>query len=873
MRTAILIAVFAILLIAGCLQKIGAGSSQYLQDYRTGLQRVAVYSPNQTEECRQGSCVCMVCVNISRTFFTWWNSLAGGYCYFEKNCTPQKLTEIQGNNVSSSDTTRHFMFGQGPGFGSYASANTYCLNRLGMAVQWLIGSNFSAYMKPDPVRTMCFLQKDVIPVYILYSNGSDVNVTRARDIGHILGRERDKSLTFLAAGAGPVGPVVVVTEMNFDISKADLVAQQVRAIDDECNKDRSSNKINCFIAVAPKLNDFAALDAVMRSLGTDANKVDLVAFGVDQHYANTCSGPAIVQQALNFSQYSLYNLSKPTIIPYVLFDTVGTDAGRTCNWSESTMLSAYGSFDPIAINALQKSGVIGIAPYAFNATGGGGVTNPLNCTDCGVGKNAARLRYWYSSCQSFNNLSSRGAINPAAGLAILFGNESGTICNANADLSSVLLGTSYSGRDIMSPAQQDARAPLPLAFKCDACLLANASRPANTIFPSLGNIAPINNSFYCTAFPEIDEWASARNLDPMLVRAFVLTESGFNPCSAAKVCSKACLDSACTPGCFPADLSGNSECYSKAYDEMSDPRTGNESCNSNLSSGFPPIYINNQIAFRWCAVGLMQSLEPPYTFWPANYHPEGVNGDFFDVTERSGFWSAYFSGSSTNDTRIPAFDLARACDQYFNPFIPGDSICVGTAKMESMLRSAQAWIDAHRDQLGWQAADYDRDRLFAAYIAGNMYAGFWGSSSRAADHPRCSSSQSNGDCWAYGFSQSRLVNDTYCASSNGSSDSRCENGHPKVGPNQNRPVDCYGFTDFFAYVDKCEKPYLSRQVDPGLGKLKAFLGLSAGCANNACPDVRLTATATETAIPPGGTAEIPLGNSSNSSGIPPPSGH
>jgi hypothetical protein len=860
-----------LIVLAGCLQRLGTGSSVFTSEYRSGLSPVALYTPNQSEECRVGTCWCMVCVNETpdglptSDFLPFWSNLDGGYCYFNKNCTSQVFSDIMGDRVNPNDGIRHFMVGQGPSFGSYAVANRYCSDRLSMSVQWLLGSNVSLYPKPDPVRTMCYLEKDVIPVYVLYSNGTNISISRSREIGRILGNDRDDSLKYVTSG--PVGPVVVITEMNYDISKVSQVAQQVRAIDDECNHNRGSNQINCFIAVAPKFNDFQALDALMNELGTDRNRVDLIAYGVDYRYADTCDGPRILEQAINFSSYALYNWSKPTIIPYVMFDSAGTDRRGTCNWTEARLVTAYGNFFP-NINILQKKGLIGMAPYAWNSTGAFGITNPLNCTDCAIAKNEGRLRSWYSGCQYFTNITSRGESVAGPSLGIYFGNESGSVCNANADLHSIVLGTSFAGRDIMQPQTNPTRPPATLVFKCDACLLQNSSRPPEQIFPSLAT-GSVNGTLQCEGFPEIDEWASIRNLDPMLVRAFVLTESGFNPCSAAKVCSQACIASGCTPGCFPADLTGNSECYGKAYNEMYDPAG---TCNGNLTPGNEPVYLpadGGRPSFRWCALGLMQSLEPPYTFWPANYHPDGVNGPYFDVIQNSGFYQGYVQGNSSNDTRIPAFDMARACNPRFNPFLPSDSVCVGTAKMEQMFVSARGWINTNRGLLNWGAADEDKDSLFAAYIVGNMYAGFWGSTARSASHPHpCSSSTSNGDCWALHFSQSWSVNATYCQSADGQADSeRCKDGQPRKEP----PEYCYGYTDFLEFVKDCEAPFASRPVDPGRGKVEAYLRLLNGCASNFCPEDRRLSQILNISLPSSGTFDRPPNGTNSSGGGPPPS--
>ncbi|MEW6723017.1 MAG: hypothetical protein AB1324_07170, partial [Candidatus Micrarchaeota archaeon] len=310
-RAAAILAVLAVLVLAGCLQRLGAGSRQFEEQYRGNLTFHAL--SDVPPECRMGSCWCMVCKNGTNIFGPL-NNLIGGYCYWEKNCTPERTAILNNRSQNPDFTIRHFMIGQGPSFGDFSVANTYCSDRLSMSVQWLLGSNESGYTLPDAQRSMCFLSKDVVPVYILYSNGTNISESRARRIGEILGTQGD-DFWLGRLSSGPVGPVVVVTEMNFNASQASLVADQVVAIDDACNgADRAANRIRCFIAVAPKINDFQALDAVMNALSTRGalNRVDLVAYGIDGKYVRGCNGPEVRQQALNFSSYALYNWSKPT---------------------------------------------------------------------------------------------------------------------------------------------------------------------------------------------------------------------------------------------------------------------------------------------------------------------------------------------------------------------------------------------------------------------------------------------------------------------------------------------------------------------------------------------------------------------------------
>ncbi len=286
----------------------------------------------------------------------------------------------------------------------------------------------------------------------------------------------------------------------------------------------------------------------------------------------------------------------------------------------------------------------------------------------------------------------------------------------------------------------------------------------------------------------------------MLVRAFALTQSNLDNCTAAKMCRAGFEEGTCFgPG------PGKDEGYDVALDEMHDPAGTCQFANSSGTSA-PD--------WRWLAFGVLQTLEPPYTFWPAAYHPDGVDGQYFDVFERSGLSSGLDFGE------------ARACNPRFNPFNQEDSVCLGTSKLERLYRAARAWIRSHRAQLGIAENDTRGEERMSIYVLGNMYSGLWGSRTRSADHPRCSSSTNNGECWAYGFSQSAAVNDAYCNSGAGGGDTqRCSSGRPARNP----PSMCNGDTDFIQYVRDCELPFLPWARDGGAAVLRVYQDLKSRC--------------------------------------------
>jgi hypothetical protein len=327
-----------------------------------------------------------------------------------------------------------------------------------------------------------------------------------------------------------------------------------------------------------------------------------------------------------------------------------------------------------------------------------------------------------------------------------------------------------------------------------------------------------------------------RNLDPMFVRAIVYTEApNMDPCSAAKVCSKSCIDKSCTTKCFGRDGSGNSECYSKGYTFMKDPRTdtakGSEACT--FENAAPSDITDAPIDWKWCGLGLMQNIEPPYTFWPDNYVPAGKDNPYKDVFTKSGFGHGT---TVADDTYYPQLDAAQSCDKEYNPFNVGDSLCLGTLKLERMVRQGYKWIEDHSEQLGFTdtGKDTEKAKVFAYYIAANMYTGWWHANTRdesksAFAFPTCASGASNGQCWTSAFYDSRQVTDDYCIQ-NPDDTIKCQNGHPYDNP----PYHCYGYTDFVKFVRNCYDPFDYRP-DSGANKTSTYYWFNNGCSNSFCP--------------------------------------
>lgn len=833
-RAAILLAIVAALVIAGCIHRTAGASSPYVQEYKDSLRWNA---PELPEECRSGKCWCFVCKNGTNVFGPM-KSLVGGYCYFEKNCNGTAVDFLE-NASSGSLDLRRMMVGQGPSFADFANAQPYCAYGMNLAAQWLVGDNSTPYSLPSAQTAMCYLSKDVLPMYILYSNGTNINISRTRDIARVLGTE-GKNYWMGRLSSGPVGPVIVVTEIDYNISKANLVADQVRAINDECNSQSSNNRTNgtyCMVAVAPKIGDYAALEAVLSQVG---DEVDFVAFGVNSHYLDSCDAGKMNDQILAFSTYALYNWSKPSIIPYIMFEPDTPDKSNTCTWTEDRVLDGYRFFFPDGIMELSKRGVSGIAAYTFNGTSSP-ASNPLRCKNCDSASSQARLQAWYAGCQAYVNVSGK-AQHKSPGTAILFSNESGGSCgiqNENADFLTSFSYGSVGDRSILDPQPPKLADPLPVLYRCDECLFMNTS--VATVYDFGPRITGTPSDTECNSFPEITRWAGTRNLDPMLVRAFIGRESNFDQCAVARVCKENYDDAMCF-GHYPSDRTRSllkDECYDIGYDQMSDPDGVCTGSKFNPDSGSSPDW-------RYCGLGMAQVIEPPWTFWPSTHHPDGINGQYYDVYSRAGL------------SRQASLGAARACNDKFNPFNVGDAMCLGTWKMETNMKRAKNWVRSNAAAFNLTFSEIDggsdRARLLEAYISAHMYAGDWDSAVSASllsAKPLCimtvydpsytnpvtgshERAVTNGECWTDSFRESRRYGTAYCQSDAGREDSdRCSNGAPIQRPAEGI---CWGYTDFPKFVRQCRAGYLPIGYDRAAEKMRYFLWYTMNCSSSFCPD-------------------------------------
>jgi|GEM_PF-2639585 len=711
----------AVLLLSGCIQQVG-GFQTFSKGYAENLNWEEIASP--AKECQLGNCSCMVCKK-GPSIWPVFSSLAGGYCKFDNECNRTRfmdyLNTSSSRNLSSNYSIRSFMIGQGPSFADYAAANTLCNDKLSMAVQWLIGGPQKPYDDVDPNRAICLLDKSVLPVYILYSNGENIDISKTEQIAYTLGNEG--TLIRAAQKNGPVGPVVIVTEMDFNSSNAtivDGVANQVDTINSWCNdwSDPNDPKIYCFVGIAPKIGDYEGLNKVMDKLERkytkeELSKFVLLAYGLNSHYANaSCNGNRMLFEAKAFSQYARNNYSIASIIPYVLIDVGQPDASGTCNWTEVEAVNTYNSIFSNGIAMLMKYGVIGIALYSPDASS---FSNPLNCVNCGVMRSDMLKRAWFGNCQKYTTTKYNGSTTLAIPDPLIrFPNNNAADCGGGEDQvmpSFYLHSRDFSGEilDILNPKTPNLDSKQAEQYwTCSSCI--SERRNLTDVFKNTGGSSVLgkgmnpnqkisNNavkrgiSDVCSNYSELDYYASRFNVDPMLVRALVATESGFDKCAVSKA-----LASGITPAGQCSDaVPGN---YMIGYEYIEDPEGDCKfekikSVTQNDEDVLPCTYV---------AFGLMQVLESPYTFWDEKNENH-----------------KYFEDAKVNGRKEDIAGANATCGSTFNPFNVSNAACWGTAKLAKFIQESER--DARAVALN--KSDPDEVNTLKALIGVYKYKGLW----------------------------------------------------------------------------------------------------------------------------------------------------
>mgnify|MGYP005624870775 CR=1 FL=1 len=221
------LAVFALLIVAGlalsgCLQDPG--------DYGGAMIEA---SPKVISSF---DCTCFLCTNSTGSWWKelrWWrNELTDGACFFKEECTLAFLTSYFDDNEKN--YVREFGIGQGGSYTEFEEANLRCNFGVDYVIKVLYAKGRAPFyekqggwlFKDDTKEgstIMCALEKGVIPIYVIYTEGTYL--------------ESDWIREFMKE-ASIEGPVFVTPEAMFDESVAEDIKGQIDAIYDGCGSER-----------------------------------------------------------------------------------------------------------------------------------------------------------------------------------------------------------------------------------------------------------------------------------------------------------------------------------------------------------------------------------------------------------------------------------------------------------------------------------------------------------------------------------------------------------------------------------------------------------------------------------------------------------
>lgn len=892
---------FIMIFAAGCVDMIGGGRA-YGEFWSSSIDNsVAIYDPDDVGVCGNVECHAMVCENRSGFFSSVFPSFVGGNCHFENLAGEAPVDDAEQRMELSRQTfnelihgerenagIRTFMIGIGPNFGEFGEANRWCNNRMTMAVQWLVGDEDLAYPNADPGRAICFLDKNTVPLYVLYSSGN-LDDEKVNSAGLIAETLYEGGGTFTGrALPGPVGPVIITTEMDADLTDPqvrDYVLRQAAAIKGNC-PDGADGEVYCMVALGSRLNDYEGLGATLDD--PRADNIDLVAFGINSRRAISCNFNNLYLDAQDFSRFAWYEHDKPTVMPYILFDSAGDVFDETgdivCSWSEGEMIRGYNAFFP-NLPAFKDSGVIGAAAYDFNTTWVGVSANadPLGCDSCSLGRNRERLASWFSGCQRTTGIyrvddDCNGCDDPdppdccegnfaqTPGIPLVLPNQSGGGCNFGDQWDFIMnfrYGTGASN-SFSDPDTGELQGPMPKLISCDACMNENINfpyaddLPTFTIadegternrFGSFPGVSPETAAAFpdlngkditCTAYSELNYWAGVRNIDPMYVRAVAMTESGLDPCSTA--CSP--KPDTTRAGCIP----GN---YGKGYNFMEDP---SGQCDDRIEEKTPPgADPGDDPDYRVMGLGMMQVLNAPFTFWPdeycdeenrplgcgsnSNYYYDAVEGRDIDEEDRQDLLDRsedFWGPSGDEDEEIT--------ERYTGPGRNRAVIDIETVKSQCG-NTFNPYDPADAACLGTYIIELDLLTANAIISRGIRRHGDIFGVSRDADRRRVLQYYiashlyfgSWNNWWIDEFDDRKGWTDAQCVDALGlgyDTEACHDVGDMKE---EAAPGGCWGTNSLIDYIHRCGR---YGKNDPGYNKLgyyRALVDRENGCDNAACP--------------------------------------
>ena len=697
MRSAVigLSLLFALAFLAGCISMTNVKLEDKLKSTDLTVAKYADASDPNSVVCKEVEgdkpCWCMLCQNHT-TFLSripllssiFGPSLKQGDCWF-KECNYKSyndvVTALANDNVESALFPRVLMFGAGPSFSSTALATRYCGYSLQIATKWMIGKNNLPPVPPSSSRAECWLDRDILPLYIYYTAGKTIDAQATQKIAERLDTD---------SKGNKVGPVMVTTELAFD--GTDPVA--VGKVKEQITELRKCKK--CLVVLAidvdtskPDANKrrMDALAAIFGPPGSptqayspnQAHKdVNIVGFGFRANDYPACNVETVVGDNYIFSRDVMRAYSKPTIWLYA-GASEGKNADGKCTWDAAKVHRFYQNIFALQ-QGMASSGIVGVSFYEFvDGTG------PLPCTQgegCKFGllnadgtQKHPQLNTWSTLCNTF------GTVQVSRPPLIFSKNTFGYVCDIHKGDQMY----DYVSREVNSnlglkndPVHIEDPKP---GYSCgEIC-------PSDNAMPNPGAYDEVAGKVFssaqnCEKFPEIDLKADDLDVSAIFFKAMIEKESGFDPAVVS------CVEE------------GNMECNPYGY---TIPKLCQFAGRPDNCAHVLPQYGGGQACpsgMKPCAYGLAQCKDYPGGYYTSNYPTESF-------PQRTQF-TADCGGNN------------------YDPFNAGDSICCGLNVFRYDLEQAQTFLNpAHWAELSkCDNGLKEADRGWATYfIAASLYNG------------------------------------------------------------------------------------------------------------------------------------------------------
>lgn len=487
---------------------------------RFGLKDSSVFKYSQPSEyvCTAlpvaEPCMMMRCRNNSNwvtgvllsAFFD--TTLSGGQCEF-KACNAQTYNDSLGNRHDSW-WNRVFMLGTGPGFSSNDRANLYCNYSMQLAPKWLHSKGLPPSV-PDPLRAKCWVTRNILPLYMYYSEGTAIN---------------EQATAAIAKGMDGAGPVMITTEVNVDgtdRANLDLVIKQIRAIKQNCP--------SCLSVLAVKGGDLGSLKYILEDSTSptgftpEYSMVDVVGFGFRTNDYTTCNQDQILFENFKFSRDILKKYGKPTIWLYV-GASEGNSSDGSCQWGASSVHSFYNSLFTMS-QAMASSGIIGMNFYEFTDRTGPLPCNGIQGCDFGLTRSNGsqklpEMNTWASACQYFGLADFRPPI-------LFSRNGFGEVCDSLQTnkmynkVATEINNYNLNYTEIIPLEARDRK-----TFACGELCPSDHKMPLPNIYDNAGSDYGFPGAS-CSKYGQLEEMAEDRGIAAIYYRAEVQQESGFRP--------------------------------------------------------------------------------------------------------------------------------------------------------------------------------------------------------------------------------------------------------------------------------------------------------------------------------------------------------